>query len=188
MGEQYDVIIAGGGPAGSTTAAYLAMGGHSVALLEKAEFPREHVGESLLPFCYSIMQEIGVLERLESMFVRKPGVRFVDVDGRNNTTWCFGHVMKGPDALSFHVRRAEFDHELLKNAERLGAAVHQRTRVTAVDLQAPEGGVRVTATGADGDARTLSSRFFVDATGRDTFLAARMRMKRPHRELDRAAL
>ncbi len=188
MDDQFDVIIAGGGPAGSTTAAYLAKSGHSVALLEKAEFPREHVGESLLPFCYSIFEDLGVLDRLTSLFVRKPGVRFIDVDGRSHTTWCFGHVIKGPGALSFHVRRAEFDHELLKNSERLGAVVHQRTRVTGVELEAPDGGVLVTATGADGETRTLRARFFVDASGRDTFLATRMRTKRPHRELDRAAL
>src|SRR5271165_534400 len=118
-----DALVIGGGPAGSTAAALLARRGYSVRLLEKAKFPREHVGESLLPFCYWLFEDLGVVDDLKRRFVRKPGVRFVDGLGNVSTTWCFNHVIDNPSYLSFQVARGEFDHVLLKNATRLGAEV-----------------------------------------------------------------
>src|SRR5438093_13357265 len=148
--RQYDVIIIGGGPAGSTAATLLAMDGHSVLVLEKAKFPRDHVGESLLPFCYSLFEKLGVLDEMKKMYVRKPGVRFLDTDGNHYTTWCFGHVMHGPDSLSFHVPRGVFDQMLLENSRKYGATVQEETKVTRVDLDDPDRGVEVTATKAGG--------------------------------------
>ena len=182
-----DAIVIGGGPAGSTVSALLAKEGRNVTLLEKAKFPRDHVGESLLPFCYGIFQKLGVLEELEKRYVRKPGVRFVDVDGSNFTTWCFGHVLKDPSHLSFHVLRAEFDHLLLQNAATKGVDVREETKVDSVNLEDPEK-VVVEATGPDGTKQTHEARFLIDASGRDTFLATRKRWKKPHDELDRSAL
>jgi flavin-dependent dehydrogenase len=183
-----DVVIIGGGPAGSTAATLLADLGHSVTVFERERFPREHVGESLLPYCYPIFRQLGVLDELTERFVRKPGVRFVDVDGHTQTTWCFGHVIKDESYLSFHVLRGEFDEVLLDNSARHGATVHEETRVTSVDLDGPNGGVEVKAEGADGHERRLRARFLIDASGRDTFLATRMKAKVPHANLDRAAL
>ena len=60
--QESDVLVIGGGPAGSTMASLLAKKGHSVTVLERAHFPREHVGESMLPFCYHVFEELGVLE------------------------------------------------------------------------------------------------------------------------------
>ena len=77
----HDVIIIGGGPAGSSMATWLARDGHDVLLLEREKFPREHVGESLLPFCYTLLEDLGVAKELRANFVRKPGVRFIDRDG-----------------------------------------------------------------------------------------------------------
>ena len=183
-----DVVIIGGGPAGSTAATILAMKGHSVTLLEKDRFPREHVGESLLPYCYSILEQLGVLDEMTKRFVRKPGVRFIDVNGTQYTTWCFGHVIKDPSYLSFHVIRAEFDKLLLDNARKHGATVKERTRVRSVRLDLPGGLVRVDALGPRGGKQTYHARFLLDASGRDTFLATRMAWKKPHKDLDRAAL
>ena len=66
-----------------------------------------------------------VLPDLTANFVRKPGVRFIDRDGKISTTWCFDHVIKNETYLSFQVIRGEFDHILLKNAARNGVDVRE---------------------------------------------------------------
>lgn len=183
-----DVVIIGGGPAGSTAGALLARKGYRVTILEKEKFPRDHVGESLLPFCYSVFKELGVLAELKRRFVRKPGVRFIDSDGSHQTTWCFGHVIKDPSYLSFHVVRAEFDQLLLNNAQANGATVREQSRVTEVNIDASDNVVRVSAVGPRGGTQLYRARFLLDASGRDTFIARRKKWRRPHKDLDRTAL
>ena len=90
----YDVIIIGGGPAGSTAASLLARQGNSVLLLEKEKFPREHIGESLIPLSYHTLKNLGVLEELKKISPRKPGVNFVESDGKKQSLWCFKNVVK----------------------------------------------------------------------------------------------
>jgi flavin-dependent dehydrogenase len=183
-----DFLIIGGGPAGSTAATLLAARGYRVMVLEKEVFPREHVGESLLPYCYPIFERLGVLSELTERFVRKPGVRFIDTDGWTQTTWCFAHVLKGPSRLSFHVIRSEFDEILLNNAAKQGATIRQGTRATAVDVDGTDGEILVRSVDLQGCEDAYRARFLLDASGRDTFMASRMRMKSPRAGLDRAAL
>jgi len=183
-----DVIVIGGGPAGSTAAARLASLGHDVLLFEREKFPREHVGESLLPFCYRLFLELGVVDRLKQMFVRKPGVRFIDRDGVQSTFWCFKHVLQDPSYLSFQVIRSEFDDMLLRNAERLGAVVREETRVVAVDLTSAPDRVGVTSVDGSGREETRAARFLVDASGRDAFVGAMNGWRKPREELDRTSL
>lgn len=182
-----DVIIIGGGPAGSTVATLLAREGFSVQVLERAKFPREHVGESLLPYCYPILKDLGVYDEMVARFVRKPGVRFIDVDGETYTTWCFNHVLKDESYLSFHVLRAEFDELLLNNAVKNGASARQAIRVEEVETGGADG-VVVRARNEQGELETFRGRFLVDASGRDTFMANRLKLKKAHRHLDRTAL
>jgi flavin-dependent dehydrogenase len=183
----YDVSVIGGGPAGSTAATLLSRSGHQVLLVEKERFPRQHVGESMLPFCYTLFDDLGVRDEMAKRFVRKPGVRFLDPSGDSSTTWCFNHVIHDERFLSFQVDRSEFDTILLRNAESHGTDVRQQVRATAVDITDPHA-VCLKCVDADGDIQTYRSRFVIDASGRDTFLGTRNGWRASRPGLDRTAL
>ncbi|MBA3963247.1 MAG: tryptophan 7-halogenase [Chthoniobacterales bacterium] len=184
----HDVIVIGGGPAGSTAATWLAREGHDVLLMEREKFPREHVGESLLPFCYKLLEDLGVVEELKKNFVRKPGVRFIDRDGNISTTWCFDHVIKNDTYLSFQVIRGEFDHILLKNAAKNGVDVREETSVVEADITTAPDRVSVTALDASGEKTTHTAKFLIDASGREAFIGAKSGWRKPREELDRTAI
>lgn len=183
----YDVIVIGGGPAGSTTATTLAQKGHKVLVLEKAKFPREHVGESLLPFCYPIFERLGVLDKMKADFTRKPGVTFSNYNGEDQSHWCFSHVIKDSSALSFHVRRAQFDDMLLRNSEEHGVRVVEETGVQMVMFNDED--VTISTKGMNGESRQYRGRFVVDASGQATVLAKQFSSKTPFESLKpRAAI
>lgn len=183
----YDFIIIGCGPTGSTAATYLARLGYSVMVFEKTKFPRQHEGESLLPFCYSLFKELGVYEEMKTKFVRKPGARFTNHDGTKSSTWCFRNIIHDESYLSFHVVRAEFDLMLMNNAIKNGAEVLQQTKVETVDLSRDDKIVEVTTTSENGETTQWKTRFIIDASGQDTFLAKRTGNKNAYKELDRTA-
>ena len=172
-----DVLVIGGGPAGSTAAALLAERGRSVVLLEKDAHPRFHIGESLLPQNLAVFERLGLLDEIAKLGVYKPGAEFVsDAHGGKRVVFDFSTGIDQRYTYSFQVRRAEFDALLFDNAKRKGAAAHENVRV--VDVQfAPAGGDRrslVTAEdGAGGGQRQWAPRFVIDASGRDTFFAGR---------------
>ena len=186
--NSHDVIVIGGGPAGSTAATWLSRLGHKVLLLEREKFPREHVGESLLPFCYSLLEDLGVVNELKTNFVRKPGVRFIDRDGNISTTWCFNHVIQNETYLSFQVIRGEFDHILLKNAAKNGADVREEMSVMEADITSASDRVTVTSLDSSGKKNVFNARFLVDASGREAFIGAKSGWRKPREELDRTAI
>lgn len=187
MVDRKDVIVAGGGPAGSTAASYLARRGYDVLLLEKERFPREHVGESMLPFCFRLFEDLGVLDQMRRAFVRKPGVRFVHRDGSTSTTWCFDHVIFDETYLSFQVNRSIFDTILLDNARRLGTEVREETKMVNFDLSDPTS-VRATSRQASGEETEHQARFLIDATGRDAIVGTKNGWRKLREELDRTAI
>src|SRR5690606_27831309 len=121
--DSVDIVIIGGGPGGSTAAAILADDGYRVRLLEREVFPRDHIGESLLPATMPILDEIGALEAVRAAgFLKKWGATMVWGSDPEPWSWFFDETNRQwPHA--FQVRRPEFDHILLQNARQRGADV-----------------------------------------------------------------
>ena len=183
----FDVLIIGGGPGGSSAAIYLRQKGYSVGLFEKEIFPRDHVGESLIPYTYYKLKEMGVLEDISSFTTKKPGVNFVDRDGLRQSVWCFDRIMQDGAEMSMHTLRAPFDHALLKRAATLGASVLEGALVKDVDLKnqaAPQMRVQL----RNGTEQTVTGKFLIDASGQHSFLASKMGNRKPYKGLDRIAL
>ena len=156
-----DVIVIGGGPAGSTAATLLARQGFEVTLLERERFPRFQIGESLLPYNNDLFARLGITgELLEGDYFPKYGAHFVTGDGRTGYTFRFDKRLSDPYRRSFQVKRSEFDHLLLRNAQKQGVDVREETAVTAVDVSDRDR-VRV-STGAG---EQLEARFVIDASG-----------------------
>jgi len=161
-----DVIVIGGGPAGTTAATLLAQQGLTVTLLERERFPRFQIGESLLPYNNDLFTRLGVTDQLvEGDFFPKYGAYFVTGDGAIGYRFRFDQRLRDPYRRSFQVKRAEFDHLLLRNAEKHGVDVRQETAVTSVDLSDPNKVV------INGD---LEARFVVDASGHASTIGSRV--------------
>jgi halogenation protein CepH len=166
--QEFDVLVAGGGPGGSTLAALVAMQGHRVLILEKEKFPRYQIGESLLPSTiHGICRLTGAADALmRAGFTRKRGGTFQW--GSNPEPWTFSFAvspkMAGKTSFAYQVERMKFDQILLDNARRAGAEVREQCSVTdVIDDGERVRGVRYTD--ADGKARTATARYVVDASG-----------------------
>jgi len=156
-----DVIVIGGGPAGSTAATLLARKGFSVLLLERDRFPRFQIGESLLPYNNDLFARLGVAEKLKlGDFFPKYGAQFVTGDGKIEYTFQFDRTLPPEYHSSFQVKRAEFDEMLLRNASTAGVDVREQTSVASVDLSDPSRAIVQTSTGDRHQAR-----FVLDASG-----------------------
>ena len=186
MNTDYDVAIIGGGPAGSSAATYLVQKGYSVIVFEKEKFPREHVGESLIPFCYYRLKDLGVLDKIHKFATKKPGINFLDKDGKHESVWCFERVLTDGAGMIFHTPRDLFDQALLDHSEESGAKVLQEHLVKNVDLSDP-GKVDIRVAGKTGDEKNYSAKFLLDASGQFSFLAKKLGDKTPYSGLDRTA-
>src|SRR5690349_19033869 len=184
--SQCDVLVIGGGPAGSTIAALLAERGRDVVLIEKERHPRFHIGESLLPLNMPLFDRLGVAGEIKAIGMPKYGVEFVSPWHDRPLHVDFANAWDNSFPSTYQVRRSEFDEVLFRNAARKGARTVEDCRVTGADFHA--GGAVVTARDADGAERSWRARFVADASGRDTFLASRMRMKRRSTRNNTAAL
>ncbi len=187
MPESVDVIVIGGGPAGSTAAALLARAGRRVAVYEKERFPRFHIGESLLPFNVDLFERLGVSSRMEGQYIEKWGARLISSDGSVARYIEFANGMDGDHPMAYQVLRSRFDEMLLRNAQSAGAEVHEGCSVTEATASARDG-CEVTVRDASGSTTTRRGRFLLDASGRDAFLASRRRLRRMNDGLRKAAV
>ena len=182
-----DVLVIGGGPAGSTAAALLAEHGRRVVVVEKDNHPRFHIGESLLPQNLRVFERLGLRDDLARIGVFKPGAAFVSDEHGKQVAFPFAEATNRDYTHSYQVKRAEFDAMLFRNAAARGAETHEGLRVTDVSLDAANGSL-ITAEDAEGNARSWRARFVVDASGRDTFFANRMGTKKRNGRNNTAAL
>jgi flavin-dependent dehydrogenase len=180
--KHYDAIVIGAGPAGSTAAAILAEKGRSVLVLEKEKFPRYHIGESLMPFCWFPLNRLGLVEEMNKRaFTKKYSVQFVTADGRQSQPFYFFQHYDHPSAVTWQIERSEFDLLLLNNARNKGAEVLELTPVKKV-IRDERGRVTgVEATSADGRVFQTTGTFTIDCSGREQVATSRdgWRLKDP---------
>jgi len=191
---EFDIGIIGGGPAGSTAASYLAKSGLSVAVFEAQTFPREHVGESLVPATTPVLLEIGAMQKIEAAgFPKKFGAAWTSAESRDIDHWGFRgltHDFRAAEIMfserdqdgvdrdhTYHVDRGIFDQILLQHAESLGAKVFQGVRIAGVDFSddaMPVMEARLGSRRVD-----IPVRMVVDASGRQTRLGSQLKFKVP---------
>lgn len=173
----FDFAVAGGGPAGSSTAIALAQLGHSVVLFERDTFPRFHIGESLLSSANDAFATLGIAERIAAAnFPVKWGARLYSHDGRGGRGVNFAEVREVNRPQTYQVNRAEFDQILLDRAREVGAEVREGARVTGCDFT-PDAAVLEVAPVAGGTSERVRVRAVVDGTGRAGLIARKFNLR-----------
>jgi flavin-dependent dehydrogenase len=188
METNYDAIIIGGGPSGSSAGAILAEHGHKALVLEREKFPRYHIGESLLPFTYQPLKRLGLIEKMRaSAFIKKYSVQFVSPSGRASQPFYFNTRYDEDVSQTWQVLRSEFDVMLLNNAREKGAAVVEETTVSEF---IKEGGkvVGVRAQNKKGEHLEFRAPITIDCSGREAFSAIRNRWRMGDPELHKVAV
>src|SRR5437764_15451178 len=135
----YDCIVIGGGPAGATLGTLVAQAGYKVLVLERGQFPRFHIGESLMPETYWVFKRLGMLDKLKaSNFVKKYSVQFITPSGKESQPFFFDEMNPHECSQTWQVVRSEFDKMMLENASQHGAEVWQDANVTEVLFEPTE--------------------------------------------------
>jgi flavin-dependent dehydrogenase len=208
-GVDFEVGIIGGGPAGATTAAYLAQAGIDCAVFERSFFPRPHVGESLVPSTMRIFGELGFIEQMEeAKFPRKYGAIWTTDEKQPVYRHDWDELLKKGDTVNstpyvgvsfeerkqpgvdrdytYHVDRAKFDLMMLQHAHKLGAKVFQGASISTVDFSDPDK-VQL-GFGVGKKTMKVDCRMIVDASGRNTFLGSRLDLKVKDQHFDQCAV
>jgi flavin-dependent dehydrogenase len=186
--SSYDVIVMGGGPAGSAVASILAREGRKVVLFEKEEFPRHHIGESLMTDTYWTFRRMGFLDKLkESPFVRKYSVQFANPAGKESRPFYFFEANHHESAVTWQVTRAVFDKMLIEHADEQGVTVHQGSAVKQV-LFDGDRAVGCEVRMSDGSFEKFYAKVVVDATGQSAMLSNKFRWRVRDPKLKKAVL
>jgi len=199
--KQYDIIIIGGGPAGSTTATLTRRYAPHlrILLLEKARFPRHHVGESLLAGASPVLHEMGVYDSIDGAgFMEKLGATYIW--GQNRQPWGFefdsavsqlvaqGKTLPKLFTKAWQVKRAEYDHLLLKHAAACGVEVKQEARVTRVLRDQPAGRVVGVEYSDESGVHTVESRWVMDCSGQSALLGNELKLRDYDKQMNNYAL
>ena len=173
--ENFDAIVIGGGPAGSTAATLIARQGKSVVLIEKEYFPRHHIGESLLPASLPILESLGVNEEIQSAgFLKKYGATMVWGTSPDPWSWYFAETNR-KYTHSYQVVRSTFDHILLNNSIKSGVDVRQGHQVTKIHHREDYvSGVEIHT--PDNKIIDLEAPITIDASGQSAILARNMNL------------
>jgi flavin-dependent dehydrogenase len=180
--KQFDVVVVGAGPAGSTAALRARRRGLSVALVERDQHPRFHIGESFLPRQTTLLRELGLLERIQRLpHVPKFGASFAMAHEESTTDFWFSPGPRGEDASAINIERAPFDLCLLQAARDEGAVIFERTAVKRID-KLEQGDVSLETT-----AGQINARLLIDASGQSTLVGRHRGTRRTLPDLCRVA-
>jgi flavin-dependent dehydrogenase len=174
---QYDVVVIGGGPAGSTVSTLLAQQGVRVGLFERERFPRFHIGESLIPETYWVLERLNMLPKMQrSQFVKKYSVQFVNADGKLSAPFYFWDNKPHECSQTWQVVRSEFDQLMLANAREHGVDAHEGVHVVDAIFDGERAaGVRIKA--PEGERREVRATVVVDASGQAALLQNRFKLR-----------
>jgi flavin-dependent dehydrogenase len=172
--ETYDAVVIGGGPAGATVATLLAQKGRRVLVVERAKFPRFHIGESLMPEAYWVFERIGMLPKLrQSDFVRKYSVQFVTATGKESAPFVFEERKPHECSVTWQIERAAFDQMMLEPTD-----TDDLPRATGVIVQRKD----------EPTPRRIGAKVVVDATGMNALLSKRLGIRRMDPKLKKASV
>lgn len=185
----FDVVVIGGGPAGATVSAFLARRGRRVALVDKDQHPRFHIGESLLPKVLPVFERLGVSSEISRIGLRKPGAEFVSPDHDRRQCFSFDGSIDPKPSYAYQVERAAFDEILFRHAGSCGATVWENCEVVDSARTAEGWRLRIDGPGNGPEkSKLISARYMIDSSGRDGFMARHNNLRIRDKNHNSAAL
>jgi flavin-dependent dehydrogenase len=188
VAQACDVLVIGGGPAGTTAASLLHQMGYHVVLLEKCHHPRFHIGESLLPANLPLFEKLGVAKQIKELGMPKLAAEFVSPWHDHQTEFRFADAWNKSLPGAYQVERSKFDLALFNNARDKGVEVLEGCEVQSVDLDRPDGTALVRARTETGQIMAWQTRFVADASGRSTFLSSKLQLKERSKDHNSVAI